>query len=244
MRKTTFILMFLTAGLSLYAGAVNAQQQSDKWAFRLTPYFVGAAMDGNLTIHGRSAAVDMGFDKIWENLDFGFMMHFLAQKGLWSIGLDGIYMGLGGTSDEPPAEVNFDQWLVELSGGYQLAPWLHALAGARYNLISGDIEFEGRQEREKSGDVDWIDPIIGARLAGQLSEKWTLRGRADIGGFGIGSNLTWQLAAYIDFRASNLISILGGYRFLSNDYETGSGEELFHYDMNISGPALGVSFVF
>jgi hypothetical protein len=69
-------------------------------------------------------------------------------------------------------------------------------------------------------------------------------GRADIGGFGIGSNLTWQLAAYIDFRASKLISILGGYRFLSADYETGSGDELFRYDMNISGPALGVSFVF
>ena len=74
-------------------------------------------------------------------------------------------------------------------------------------------------------------------------EQWTLRGRADIGGFGITSNLTWQLAAYVDFRASDLIAIVGGYRFLGNDYETGSGNELLHYDVTVSGPALGLTFI-
>lgn len=243
MRKIIFISMLLMAG---YAGPVAAQQpsQSDEWKFRLTPYFVGTTMDGNLTINGRSAAVNVGFGDILENLEFGAMLHFLVEKGPWSIGLDGIYMGLGGSSDEPPAEASMDQWLVELTGAYQVKPWLQALAGARYNFLSGEIAFQGRQEREKSGNVDWIDPVIGARLAAPLAEKWTVRGRADIGGFGLSSNLTWQLAAYIDFRASNLISIIGGYRFLSNDYQTGSGDELFRYDMLIFGPALGVSFVF
>ncbi len=119
---------------------------------------------------------------------------FLVEKGPWSFGLDGIYMGLGGSSDDPPAEAAMDQWLVELNGAYQFKPWLHGLVGARYNFLSGDIACEGRQEREKSGNVDWIDPVIGARLAAPLAEKWTVRGRADIGGFGLSSNLTWQLS--------------------------------------------------
>lgn len=244
MRKTTFILIFVVTGLVLYAETVNAQQQSDKWTFRQTPYMIGAAMDGAATIAGQTATVDVGFDQILENLQFGAMLHCLAAKGPWSLALDGIYMGLGQTADQPPAEVNVDQWMVELSGGSQLKPWLHLLVGLRYNLISSEIAFQGSLGKAKGGNVDWIDPIFGARLAGQFGKRWTMRGRTDIGGFGIGSNLTWQLAAYIDFRASNLIAILGGYRYLSNDYETGSGDDLFHYDVDTSGPALGVSFLF
>lgn len=97
--KATFILMLLAAGLALHAPPAKAQQPSDKWTFRLTPYFVGAAMDGNVTVRGQTAAVNIGFDQILENLDFGAMLHLLAAKGPWSIGLDGIYMGLGQTAD-------------------------------------------------------------------------------------------------------------------------------------------------
>ena len=50
--------------------------------------------------------------------------------------------------------------------------------------------------------------------------------------------VAYQLPAYVDFRARDLIPILGAYRFLSNDYETGSGKGLFHYAMSIFGPTL------
>jgi hypothetical protein len=134
--------------------------------------------------------------------------------------------------------------MVELDGAYRITPWLDALAGARYNLLSCVIDAQGRLDKDRSGDVTWVDPVVRARLAARLGDAWTLRGRTDIGGFGMTSNLTWQVAGYVDFRASDLIAIVGGYRVLSNDYESGSGDGLFRYDVTVSGPALGVSFIF
>ncbi len=244
MREKTILTMSLAAGMLLHAMPVIAQEQSNAWRFRVTPYFVGAAMNGDLTIHGRTATVDVGFDKILENLKFAAMLQLQAQKGRWSIGLDGIYMGLGATASKPEADVTMDQWMVELSGAYQLAPGIEMLAGVRYNALSSSITFENPRLAEKSGNVDWFDPVVGTRLTARLSTQWTLRGRADIGGFNVGSYMTWQAAAYVDFRASDLIAIVGGYRALSNNFETGSGDELFRYDVTVSGPTLGVSFAF
>ena len=49
----------------------------------------------------------------------------------------------------------------------------------------------------RSGDVDWVDPLIGARVRHQLAPGQELLVRADIGGFGAGSEFSWNaLAAY------------------------------------------------
>ena len=45
-------------------------------------------------------------------------------------------------------------------------------------------------------------------------------------------------------RASQLTAPSAGYRVISNDYETGSGDNWFRYDLRMLGPSLGVSFVF
>ncbi len=244
MSRMASIAMALVTALALPASPVIAQQEPDDWTFRVTPYLVGTGMNGDVAIHGRATALDASFGDILENLEFGAMLNFVAMSGPWSCTVDLIYMGLGSTTDRPPAEIDLDQWLVEVDGAYQFNSWVAALAGVRFNSLSGDILFQGERERESAGTRNWFDPVIGTRLTGQVADRWTLRGRADIGGFGIGSRLTWQLAAYIDFRASDLVAVVGGYRWLYNDYEAGSGGDEFRYDMTVSGPALGVTFVF
>jgi hypothetical protein len=251
---SSVIALLATVGLALSAARVEAQQQSEHWRFRVTPYLVGTSMNGEVAVGSRTAAVDVGFDDILANLEFGAMLHVMASRGPWSVSLDGIYMGLGTSAErtrevgrterQASAEIDMDQWLVELEAAYQVLPWLEAVVGGRYNLLSADIAFEEPKETASSGNQYWIDPVIGARLTGRLSEDWTLRGRADIGGFGIGSTLTWQLAGYVEYRASDLICILGGYRALASDYENGSGSDQFRYDVTVSGPALGISFTF
>jgi hypothetical protein len=244
MVRTCLPVMILMTGCMLLVDPMFAQETSEEWTFRVTPYFVGAAMNGDITVHGRAASVDATFGDILEELEFGAMVNAVAMLGPWSFSVDGIYMGLGSTTDKPPSDIDFDQWLVEFDAGYQFNPWLGALAGIRVNALSGDIQFQGERERQESGSVYWIDPVIGTRLTARVAENWTLRGRADIGGFGIGSRLTWQLAGYVDFRASDLVAVVGGYRWIYNEYEEGNGNSLFHYDMTVSGPALGVSFIF
>ena len=58
------------------------------------------------------------------------------------------------------------------------------------------------------------------------------------------SELTWQLAGYLIYKTSGSISLLAGWRYFSIDYESGQGPSRFLYDMEIQGPALGMSWAF
>ena len=68
--------------------------------------------------------------------------------------------------------------------------------------------------------------------------------RADIGGFDIGSDLSWQLAGYLSFQASDATSIVVGYRLLDIEYDEGSGADRFELDAQLRGPVIGAIFTF
>ena len=88
---------------------------------------------------------------------------------------------------------------------------------------------------------DWVDPYFGLLWQWKIAEKWGTRLRGDIGGFGIGSDLTWNLVGLVDFKPWKHVSLFGGYRVLYQDYSTGSGTSKFAYDATMHGPALGLN---
>ncbi len=88
----------------------------------------------------------------------------------------------------------------------------------------------------------WVDPLIGVRWIWGFVDKWSLVTRGDIGGFGVGSQLSAQGLALIDWQPFKYVSILAGYRGLYQDYEEGSGSDLFKFEATIHGPLLGVNF--
>jgi hypothetical protein len=232
--------LVLVAGPAVAQEHSHSQEASDGWSFKLAPYLLGAAVSGSLTINDYTSEVEVGLGEILENLDLAFMMKAEATNGSWSIGLDGFLAGLVYTADRPSSDVNVDQWFVELYGTRTIAPWLKAVVGARYNSVSAEIVFEGPAGRQKETGIDWLDPLVGAQLVVPLGGRWALRGRGDIGGFGVGSKFTWQAQAYVDYQISRVVSIDLGYRAIANDYETNSGDNRFRYDMTLFGPALGV----
>ncbi len=67
----------------------------------------------------------------------------------------------------------------------------------------------------------------------------------DVGGFGVGSEFSWQgVGAYrFAFAQSRGITWSGmlGYRALYADYSKGSGDTLYQYDMLQHGPIAGIS---
>ena len=65
-----------------------------------------------------------------------------------------------------------------------------------------------------------------------------------VGGFGIGSDLTWNAAIHLAVNPSDTMTVVLGYHVQNVDYEDGSGLGRFIYDMEISGPQLGVAFHF
>jgi hypothetical protein len=99
-----------------------------------------------------------------------------------------------------------------------------------------------------SGSVDnthdWIDPIVGLRYHGDLGEHWSVNARADVGGFGVGSDFAWNASALLGYRFSSWCSAHLGYRALSLDFESGSGSDSLAYDLTMNGPIIGVAFSF
>ena len=89
-----------------------------------------------------------------------------------------------------------------------------------------------------------MDPIIITRLSAEIKQKWLFQFRGDIGGFGIGSDLTWQLQAYAGYRFGKVFQLTGGYRYLSVDYDKGADKERFIFNMASFGPVIRFGFNF
>ena len=85
-----------------------------------------------------------------------------------------------------------------------------------------------------------------ARLRHELAPGKELQFLGDIGGFGVGSDLTWQLFAGYSFDfslwQSTLLHGLVGYRALAVDYTQDSGTNKNNLDLILHGPVVGLSF--
>ena len=245
MKNTTHALA-ATVGilLGLAAPAEAQNEASREWTFDASLYGLAAGMTGDIGIGPVNADVDLGFDKIWENLEFGAMGKLRLGYERWALTADVVYMGLGASKEGVSADM--DQWLVEPSISYRACKCLEPLAGVRYNNLSGEIRGPGvlPTPRIPTGTQEWWDPIVGANLNLPLGKAFSFNLRGDIGGFGVGSDLTWQVFPWFGWQFTRWGSVQAGYRLVYNDYETGSGASRFKYDILTQGPQIGITFSF
>jgi hypothetical protein len=82
---------------------------------------------------------------------------------------------------------------------------------------------------------------LRARVA--LAPRWDASLRGDIGGWGAGSQFTWNVQALVGYRFTLLgadATALVGYRALSQDYES----RRLVWDMTLHGPVIGLNLRF
>jgi hypothetical protein len=159
-------------------------------------------------------------------------------------------------------DLNIEMAIIEVGAAYEVARSgplaLDVLGGARYwhqeadlsfdiagAVDIGDLELAGARAFGRSGSVDWLDPVIGARVRYAVAPGHELFLRGDIGGFGAGSDFSWQaIGGYgFEFGTYQGITFSGviGYRALSVDYAEGEGRRRYEFDMLQHGPILGIS---
>ena len=113
------------------------------------------------------------------------------------------------------------------------------ILGVRYLDLEADLALAPVPPGgSASGGEHFLDPIIGARRRRPLPEKWGFAFRAGVGGFGIGSDFSWQLLADFRCRISPLWKLDLGYRYLDIDYD----EDDFKFDIAIYGPVLTFAY--
>ncbi|MDP3441339.1 MAG: hypothetical protein Q8T08_00625 [Ignavibacteria bacterium] len=250
---------FLTLMLfgSIFVGSATAQDTTSarKWRFLAEPYIMFPYMDGETGI-GNNLVLPVEADPgdIFSKLKMAGMLYFEAKTDKWAISTDLVYMNL--QQDVKPgiliysATVGAKQFIWGASGLYRLLPFLELGAGGRINYLqtssegrinvlpAGTQEFSGRHSKT------WFDPVIIARLSTDINDKWLFQFVGDVGGFGVGSDLTWQLQGYVGYSFTKLFQLTAGYRVLSVDYYAGEAPKDFIFDVNEFGPVIRFGFNF
>nr|WP_183454595.1 hypothetical protein [Microvirga lupini] len=158
--------------------------------------------------------------------------------------------------------LDIEMAIAEVGAAYEVARFgalaFDVVGGARYwyqeadlsldvtaAVQFGDLEVAGSRAFARSGSVDWLDPVVGARLRYTVAPGHELLLRGDIGGFGVGSDFSWQAIGAYGFELGTYqgITFSGviGYRALYVDYAQGEGRQRYEFDMLQHGPIIGLS---
>ncbi len=244
--------------LSLLAATpVRAQDavtsETGGWEFQISPYAWFVSLDGKAaTIRGLPAVdVDANFSDVWDNKNFGALTVLEARRGRFGLKADLIYLDLEASKGNPipgfnRTDAEFKTFVSTVSGAYRPfvegRTFLDVLAGARVWVTDTELTLRSSILPNLSADEKetWVDPIVGTRGTFDLGSGFSLRGYGDIGGFGVSSDLTYQIYGGIGYRFKEWFSAELGYRVLDVDYD----DDGFVYDLTMHGPIAGFRFQF
>lgn len=123
---------------------------------------------------------------------------------------------------------------------------LREQAQARVDAIKRDLSrriartLESKLDTTVSRTDDWWDPYVGLRGRYNLSTAFYLAAKGDIGGFGVGSDLTWQAEAALGVQMTRSIFTEVGYRALGVDYD----KDGLVIDTITHGPQMTLGIIF
>lgn len=246
---------FLSAALPAAARAADIAPVPDTsdWVFTAAVYGWAAGLEGDVGVFGLPEAhVDLTFGDIVQDLQFAVMGLGEARNGRFMLGLDATYTNVSKSVKTPLGiladriEVTNTATMVTGVAGYALydadMARLDVIAGGRLWSVNNEFDVKGGLfgGKSKEDGATWVDPLVGAKLRVNLTEKVYATGWGMIGGFGAGSELMWDLMGGAGYKFNDTFSLFAGYRAVSVDYK----DDGFVYDVVEKGPIIAGVFQF
>ncbi len=244
------LIVTFAAAILAFAAPAQAQDSgtsdASRWQFVFEPYFMAPFMDGSSGIGPFDVRVSQSPADIFSNLNWGIMGLLEVNNGRFGLAFDGTYMNLDAGRDGFVDRIGGHQGAYSLTALVRIETHAELYAGVRVNDLGVELSGTGPlgNPRAASRSESWVDPIIGMRVNLPLSRTADFTMLADVGGFGIASDITVQAWPTLGFRLSDSIRAKLGYRLIYTQYESGAGLERFAYDVLTHGPTLGVQFRF
>ena len=224
----------------------------ERWQVGVAPYLWMSGINGSVGQFGLPPVhIDASFTDLLENLDMALMMVAEAKKGRFGIFTDLIYsdLSVGGTG--PGGVLTVDLGTKMFTGTAMLEysvlqddrSTLDLMAGARVWAVNTDASItSGVPPLNFTGNDDavWVDPMIGVKGRTRLSEAFYLVGWGMIGGFGVSSDLGWDVMGAVGYDVTERFSMVVGYRANGVDYQDGP----FVFDVVMDGPIIGGAYRF
>jgi len=228
-----FLTLFVTA---------QSPAAADEWDWEVTPYLLGAGIDGGASVGSIDADISVDFEDIVNILQGAVLLRFEATSGQNGVFGDLVYLALeedkakdtlGGT-----LEADLDSLIIEAGYRRSISEGVALDFGLRYWEF--DTKLTPALLPAVRSSTDWTDGFVGARFHHSFGNKWSWVLRANVGAGG--SDLA--LGLEMDFRRefSNGNRFLVGFRALDVDSGETSGAVPTDLDMTVSGLTVGYTF--
>jgi len=242
------------------------------WQFELVPYMWIPGTSGRVSIGDRSAGFDTTVGDVLNLIGSleagGAMLHFEARNRRVAIFTDGIFSAVRATEPIGRRQVDTNikslTYLVEFGAAYRFFEYattlpskspiaVDVLAGGRWNRYSNEV---GRENLSRDAEslIRFIDPMVGGRFFVPFFERseaglFSLTFRGDIGGWGIGSDLAWNIVSTLAWSTpwkflGSSFSVYAGYKAYSVEVEENVDGIDVDLSLQMNGPAIGLGFQF
>jgi hypothetical protein len=220
------------------------------WHVDWVPFYLWfSGLKGNVGAQGYVVPVDATFSDIFSELNIGLMTVLDVRRKRVGVLTDLVFMSLSSDQKSTPVNGGGYSGFTENSKTFWVDPELYyrvldkekfsadAVAGVRLWHLNNSFDLlPGTLPAVTVGQTQsWADPVLGARFRFNLNKGWFVSLKGDAGGFGAGSQLTWQVYTGVGKQFKQRYSLLLGYRYMDVDYKNGG----FLYDTHMSGLLAG-----
>lgn len=240
------------------AGTAHAKSKKLRdWTFTFTPYAWIPTVTGSIKIDEAELPIEASVADLLKNSDRAGVFLGALEIRYKKLGVygDSTYLSLGFDKRLPISglEINTDTEFIFVDFGvtYRVLegepqttqPWtIDLLAGGRYSSQEYKLALTGVPGKIKI-DKAWLDPLIGGRVALDMTRRWRIILHGDVGGFGVGSDISAQGKGTIGYRffpGNFELELSAGYRALYQNVTQSGGVSTLDFDATIHGPLIGL----
>lgn len=232
---------------------------ADAWNYEVSLPLWAAQINGNATVGGHTADVNVNFSELRDHLDASLALAAEAHKGKFGFFGDFGYMKFsGGFADKNGGHTDASLKFLLANGGvsYELIktesehPFvLEGTAGVRYWYAATDLSHHNASNtKDWSGGstYDLVDPVIGLRASQFLTSKLHFDISGDGGGFNLNhsTDWTWSVEGLLAYDFTKWFTLSAGYQAVALDESTGSGTSQKGLNLIFSGIEVQAAFKF
>jgi len=223
-----------------FTGMLQVRAQNDRWILNIDGFYAKLSADDGVDLQS-DLSVQLPFRdfNLPVDVDIDLSLDIKLAFLQFYLGYEVFNQVLG----ESTPGATGPRLIVAPYGGVRYTYW-DTTASVRLKEDVGP--FVANQSFKFDQSEDWLDLVLGVDVALLKLGKFSIVGRADIGGFDIGngSDLVWSATGLVGYDLTPNVALVVGYHVLDYDYETGRGIHEFKLDAQLRGPVLAVRIVF